>query len=161
MMNCKAAADKFDCSVHTIKSWARKGEVESKQEGERQPYFINVKSLEQKLKSSPSVKSIFQTNQEDPPPRPESDSAKAESTAEAQEQPKASKEAPPAAKSESPRRKKPQENSPRKSPNSPHRERPKSYHKPNLRRVIDQAKRLPLGDKVRLKNEMGRLIDAV
>lgn len=159
-IDCKTAAEKYDCSIHTVKNWARKKEVESQQQGERQPYFINADALEQKLKSSPTVKSIFQTALDDAVAAPKPISEKAISTSEPQEQREKMRDESAPFQSESHHRRKSAQDSPRRASRSQPRSQDKTRRKSDLRQVIQLAKRLPLADKVRLKNEMSRLIDA-
>ncbi|MBK1835535.1 hypothetical protein [Roseibacillus ishigakijimensis] len=153
-IDCKAAAEQFDCSVNTIKKWAREKKIQARQDAERKPYFVNVEALAEKLKNSPSVESCYKASAVEAEPSPVTHHDPPKSTPETQPDSPATKpeQAP------SPRKQGPQAR--QSVAKEKEQRRTKKTRKPQLNSVLFQARQLPLADKVRLRNEITRLIDA-
>ena len=161
-LNCKAVAEKFGCSFHTIKSWAKKGEIDAFQKGERAPYFVDPDALEKKLRQSPSVKSIFQETTEatEAPKASAPNVTPPQIESKPEQKTKTPEVVAPGQRANSPPEKKHRGRSTIPTPGGRRQERKGPGRKADYRTLLNQARRLPLGDKVRLRNEISRLIDA-
>ncbi|MGJ8724464.1 MAG: hypothetical protein ACSHYB_07900 [Roseibacillus sp.] len=155
---CKEVAAEYGCAESTVKRWAKGNKVRKEQQGERQPYLVNPEEIRQVLENTPQVASVFHPKDNTTPTQLPPGSE--DEVVETQPEPRADTpdSAPDPA---SPIRERVTRPQPRRTASkADHRGRTKKPQKLNLATVLNQARRLRLEDKVRLKNELGRLIDA-